>query len=179
MAFNPDAVTTGPGTLWVAPLGTTEPTTATGALDPAFRQVGYTEEGSNFTYEFSSEGVFVAEELDPIRYDTTTRAGTVKFAMAEATRNNLALALNLGASAVNDTTVIEPPEPGNELRVVLVLDTYDNSRWLWRKCLQTGSMDIPFKKAPNKKLISVEFKLEVPTGGLKPFRVFPAANGIL
>lgn len=172
------AIAIGPGSLYVADIGTTDPTSATATLPSAWRAVGYTEEGNTFTYEITTEDVEVAEEFDPVRIDTTKRSGTVAFSMAEMTRANLALALNLGASAVNDTTAIEPPAPNTELRVKIVLDTFGGSRWLFRRCIQSGSLEIGRKKSPDKSLIPVEFKLEKPTG-LQPFKVFPAASGYL
>lgn len=179
MAFNPSAVTTGPGILYVAPLGTTEPTSASATLDPAYRQIGYTNEGSTFSFDFSSADVEVAEELLPIRTDVTGQSAKLAFSMAEATRANLLLALNQGAAGTNNASGVEPPAPGSESRVMIVLDTYDDSRWLFRQVLQTGSLAIDFKKAPAKKLLPVEFKLEFPSTGLRPFKVFPSASGIL
>lgn len=172
------AIAIGPGTLYVAAIATADPTSATASLPSTWRAVGYTEEGNTFTYEITQEEIEVAEEFDPVRIDTTKRAGTVAFSMAEMTRANLALALNLGAAATNDTTAVEPPAPGAELRVKIVLDTLGGSRWLFRQCIQGGSLEIARKKSPDKALMPVEFKLEKPTG-LQPFKVFPAASGYL
>ena len=44
----------GVGWLYVAPIGTTEPTTASAALDAAFDPIGYTEDGSQFTTQVTS-----------------------------------------------------------------------------------------------------------------------------
>lgn len=173
---NPAAVQLGPGDLFVAVLGTAEPTSATSARDAAFREVGYTEEGSSFKYSISSEPVPVAEELDPIRIVTTGRAGSVAFAMAENTRRNLALALNAGANAANDGTTFEPPNPGEELRVMLLLEAASGARWLFRQCFQGGEVSLDRRKAPAKTLIGVEFRLEKPAG-LAPFKVYPTADG--
>lgn len=167
----------GPGLLYVAPLGTAEPTSASAALSSAWREVGYTEEGSAFTYEITSEAINVAEEFDPIRYATTGRAASIAFQMAEITRRNLALALNAGANAADDGSSFEPPAPNTELRVMIIHEPDEPaSRWLFRQCLQTDAVEIARRKAPDKALIPVTFRLEKPTG-LQPFLVFPDADG--
>lgn len=172
------AVSLGGGRLFVAPAGTTEPTTRIAALDAAFRAVGYTEEGSTFKYTVTSEAIPVDEELDPIFYATTGRAGEVTFAMAEATRANLALALNGGASAANDATGFEPPAPGLESRVIIVFEAGSGARWIYRQCFQGGDVEIARRKAPAKALIGVTFRLEKPEGK-QPFKVFPTDTGLV
>lgn len=138
---------------------------------------GNTEEGSTFTYELSSEDVFVAEEFDPIRVATTSRTATLAFEMAEVTRRNLALALNVGANEADDGTWFEPPDVGSEVRVMIVHEPEEPaSRWIFRQAFQTGSIEIPRRKAPDKALIPVEFKLEKPSAS-KLFRVYPDADG--
>ena len=173
-----NAIAIGAGTLYVASIATADPTNATAALPSAWRQVGYTEEGNTFTYGIETEEVYVAEVLDPVRIDTTKRSGKVAFSMAEMTRQNLVLALNSGAAGVNDTSSVEPPAVGSEVRVNLVLDTLGGSRWVFRRCIQGGEIEIARKKSPDKALLPVEFKLELPSGQ-QPFIVFPAASGYL
>lgn len=174
---NSDAVEIGPGLLYVAPYGTTEPTTAEAVLDAAFREVGYTEDGSTFEYEISNEPIDVAEEFDPIKYMTTSRRASITFQMAEITRQNLALALNAGADAA-ETGDLEPPDPGDEERVTLIWDSDDAAepeRWVLRKCLQASTVSVRRQKAPNKTLIPVTFRLEKPTG-VPPFIVLGATG---
>ena len=96
MAGNPSALSLGPGLLYYAPLGTALPTDHTTALNAAFLEIGYTDEGSELSFEVSSEPVEVAESLDPVLYRTTGRNGGVTFAMAENTARNLTLAFNGG-----------------------------------------------------------------------------------
>lgn len=166
----------GPGLLYVAPVGTTEPTNASTVLPSAnWREVGYTEDGTTFTYEITNEPIEVEEEFDPIFYRTTGRSGTVAFQMAEVTRQNLALAVNVGAAAPNNAASLEPPSPNSEVRVMIALNTDDGARWIWRQCLQASSIEIARKKAPDKALLPVEFRLEKPTG-LQPWIVFPNAT---
>lgn len=178
---DPDEVQLGPGILHVAPIGTTEPTSASATLPSAWREIGWTEEGSTFTYELTTEDVPVAEEFDPVKVATTARTVTVAFQMAQSTRENLALALNAGANADNDGSSFEPPTPGSETRVMIVWTSDDSEparRWIFRRCFQSGSVEMARQKAPNKTLLPVEFRLEKPEGSA-PFKVFPNANGLI
>jgi hypothetical protein len=178
-----DNVVLGPGLLYVGATTVADPVDATTALPTTdFRPVGYTDEGSSFTYETSSEDVTVAEENDPVRTVPTATTSTLAFSMAEMTWENLLLALNQGASAgtVPPTapTLIEPVAPGEEERVKIVWDSDYGSRWIFRKCVQTGSLTIDRKKAPDKGLLPVEFTCERPAGAA-PFGVIPSADGLV
>lgn len=162
----------GPGTIYVAPIGTAEPASATAALPSAWREVGYTEEGSTFTFETTVEDVNVAEEFYPVAVKTTAVSANVSFEMAEATRQNLALAVNAGADAAADGT-FEPIDPGDEVRVMIIVDKENGARWLFRRAFQAGSVEMRNAKAPDKTLIPVEFRLEKPTGA-QPWKVYPS-----
>ena len=171
------------GLLYVAPIGTTEPTASSdlSSLPSAWREVGYTEDGSTFTYNVNSEMIEVAEELDSIATYITGREGKLAFSMAQATRRNLALALNAGAAAANDATTLEPPDPTAMVRVMLLHVSNDAGAvrgTLVRRCFNTGGLEMAFGKAPQKVLLPVEFSLEKPTGKT-PFIVFPNASGIV
>lgn len=190
----PGNVQIGPGVLYVAAASASEPLSASATLASAtFTEVGYTEDGSTFTYEITSEGIEVEEELDPIRYATTGRMGKVAFAMAETTRRNMVLAINAGAGAANDASGFGPPAPGAEERVMLVWrngETGDDAAAItFRRCLQAGTMAINRQKAPDKSLLAVEFNLEKPptavvsppvgSSGTEPFWVFPSSTGLI
>lgn len=167
----------GPGKVSVAPLGSTMPTDATTALDAAFRDVGYTEGGTTLSYGITNEEVTVDQEIDPVKTATTGRSIRVRFAMAEATGKNLALALNNGAN-VTVSTGFEPVDANSEVHVIIVFDSDNGARYLFRQCLQAGTIEMTNAKAPAKKLIGVDFKVEKPSGA-KPFKIFPAADGTI
>lgn len=180
---DPSSVVLGPGLLYVGAADADDPVDADTALATAdYRPVGYTEEGSSFAYETTTEDVTVAEENDPIRTVPTGTTSTLSFSMAEMTWENLLLALNAGASAgtVPPTapTMIEPVVPGEEERVKLVWDSDYGSRWVFRQCIQSGTLTIDRKKAPDKALIPVEFKCEKPAGAA-PFAAFPSPEGLI
>jgi hypothetical protein len=173
----PSNVTLGPGQVYVAPLGTAEPTDASTALIAAYRDVGYTEGGTTFNYALTIENVTVDQELDPIARKVTSRDASVTFTMAEATGKNLALALNVGADATVSTG-FEPPDPGTELRIMIVFQADTGARYLFRQCVQGGSISVQSAKAPAKRLIATTFSCEIPNGA-KPFKIFPAADGTI
>lgn len=169
---DPTKVKVGPGRLKVAPVGSTEPADLTSPWGAAWVDLGYTEEGHSFTATPSFEPVEVAEEIDPIRYEATGREMRVGFSLAEMTATNLSRALNGGTITTGSGIVtFEPPDPGSEVRVALGWESKDGKeRWVWRKCLQTGDIEIARRKAPDKALIPCEFMLEIVAGGLKPFK---------
>jgi len=174
-----------PGLLYVAAIGTTEPTASTdlaaATLPSAWREVGYTEDGSVFKYETKSEDIEVAEELDPILSMITGRSGTLEFQMAQASRRNLFLALNSGAAGANAATTLEPPDPSAMVRVMLLHVSNDAGAvrgTLFRQCFNVGGLELDYSKAPKKVMIPVTFKLEKPTSKT-PFIVFPNASGIV
>ena len=176
-------VIAGPGTLYAAPSGTTLPTDATSSLGSAFAEIGYTEDGSSFTYETTTEAVYVAESLEAVRNYTTQVTARVTFQMAEASNINLILALNQGVTDTTDptydaTAAITPAAPGAEVRIVLVLDSDNDSRWVFPVCYQTGSLEVARRKAPQKTVIPVEFTLETPGSG-SLFTCYPNSTGLV
>lgn len=173
-----DEVLLGAGTLYVAPIGTSEPTSASATLPSEWREVGYTEDGSVVDIAYTNEGIPVGEEFYPVKYVTTAVEMSLGFNMRQASRRNLALALNAGADAANDGTSFEPPAPGSEVRVMAVLDTEDGARWIFRQCFQGGSVTISRQKAPNVADLPVQFRLEKPASS-QPFKVFPTAAGLV
>lgn len=177
----------GPGRLYVAPIGTTEPASASAALPSAWIALGYTEDGTTFTVSLTSEDIEVEEEIDPILTVNTKRANTLAVQMAEITKRNWGIALGSGILA-NDATAFEPVTPGSEVKVMMVWDSNEdptttqggqgNRRWLFRQCNPTGDVAINRQKAPNKALIPTTFKVEKPSG-LAPFKVFPNSSGLV
>lgn len=172
----PDNISMGPGTIYVAPIGTTEPTDNSTPLPSAWRAIGYTEEGSVFSFETSVEDIEVAEEFYPVATRVTAISASVSFAMAEPTQVNLALALNTGASGGSGAS-FEPPAPGTEVRVMIVVDKENSARWVFRKAYQAGSIEIANRKAPDKSLLAVEFRLEKPAS-VQPWKVWKSTTPV-
>jgi hypothetical protein len=164
---NPLAVRVGPGKLYIAPLNSTEPDDLASAWDSAFVPLGYTSEGSNFVFDQTFEDVVVAEELDPVQILQTKRNATVNFALAEITAANLQRAFNGGTidDDAGGLITFEPPTAGDFSYVMIGWEADDNlERWIFRKALQVGSVDMPRKKAPDKAVIPVSFRCTKPDG---------------
>lgn len=156
----------GPGILYVAPIGTAEPTVVTGAWPSGWTALGSTETGSEFIYNITVADVDVAELLDPVQIRTTKRKANLKFDLAEVSAYHVQLGLNGGATppvAVAGVVIPAVPSIGQEVRVMLGWDSDDaQERWIWRRCLQAGSLSIKRQKAPAKSLVTCDFQLELP-----------------
>lgn len=178
----PTALGLGPGYLYFAAIGATEPTdlaTAWASVDAKWSGIGYTDDGSEFGYSPKTDQVTVAEELDPIQIVSTSRAGSVKFAMAEVTATHMKLAMNGGTiTAGTGIVTYEPPDLGSETRIMLGFESEDHTeRWVWRQCFQTGDVSIARKKGADKATIAVEFSLEKPATGLKLYKAIFSSPG--
>jgi hypothetical protein len=172
-----------PGLLRVAAIGAPEPTTVTGPWDPDFwYPLGYTAEGSTFNYNISMDNVEVAEELDVFARVATGRDASVEVALAEMTKKNLILAFNGGVVEGDGTAwSFEPPDLGNETRIMLGWDalrvTANNDlRFIFRQCIQGGSLGVENKKGAIKQTLSMNFMLEKPLSGLKVLKIFGPAS---
>lgn len=179
---------TDPGTLMIAPLGSTVPTNTVAASvfndawDAAWLGLGATEEGSTFNYSITVEPVKVAEFFDPITHRTTDRAGSIGFALADWTLTNLRRAINGGTAALAATSgtgattlgTLEPPAPGAEVRAMIGWESLDNTvRLICHQTISGGEISSAFNKAPSKALIACVFQMEVPSGG-KPWTAYTA-----
>jgi hypothetical protein len=120
-SFNGSRVVVGAGTLYAAPLNTLEPASVTGAWPSGWVTLGYTDTGSSFDITPKVSPVEVEEEYWPIRQAITSYEGSLTFALAEATAQNLMLALNAGfpigspssISQTADTTTNVGTYPGS------------------------------------------------------------------
>lgn len=164
---DPLAVRVGPGWLYIAPLASTEPADLTAVWPVAWTPLGYTDEGSNFVFESSFEDVVVAEELDPIEIVQTARTATVNFALAEVTAANMQRAFN-GGDIVTAAGVVsfEPPDSSEvPTPVMLGWESADGlERWVFRRTIQVGTVDIARKRAPDKATLPMSFRCTKPAG---------------
>lgn len=172
----------GPGRLYYAPLGTAEPTNASSTLPGTWKVVGYTEDGTTVEANITTEGIEVAEEIDPIAFRQTKRETKVNLAMAEMVVSKLALAMGAGAARTDDAAVFSFPDPASIVGVMLVWDSEEtagatNRRWLFPAVFPSGTISISRKKAPAKATIPVTFMAAIPSGGTTPVKVFPNTSG--
>lgn len=180
-------VKVGPGTLYVAQLGSIEPTSISGAWPSAWHQLGYTDAGSVFAYSTTFSDITVEEELWPVDSEASAAAGSMTFALAEQTANNLLIALNAGTlddrvsaatGTFTDGVWVEPVSLGAEKKVMIGWDSLDYNqagsafgRIVARQCVQGGDLQITHRKAPNKSTYACVFNFQKPTGA-QPFRAF-------
>lgn len=180
-----------PGFLWLSPLGTAAPANTVTAgkfsdtVAAAWLPLGATTEGSTFSYSTSVEPVRVAEMFDPVAYFTTERSGNIAFNLAHWTLSNYRRALNGGIAALTPTgtsgselTTLEPPDPGAEVRAMILWESTDSTvRLMMRQTIQGGEISSAFQKAPSVAAIPCTFNLEVPAGGAKPWILWGAGTG--
>ena len=177
-----------PGFLWVAPLGTAAPTNTvtaskfTDTVAAAWLPLGATTEGSTFSYSTEVEAINVAEFFDPIKYVTTGRSGNISFALANFTLTNYRRALNGGVAAIAPTgtggselATLEPPDPGNEVRCMVLWESTDATvRLMLRQTIQGGEVSVAMQKAPAIASIPCTFNMETPLGAAKPWVMWSA-----
>lgn len=172
-----NAVKVGPGRLYIGPIGTAEPTALTSAPNAAFVDLGYTEEGSTFTFGTDVETIDVAEEFYSLDQIVTGKTVQVAFSLAQDTAYNLSVAMNGGTTTVGATDIqFEPPSPGTEAYVMLLWEdgatvAANKRRFLFRKCFQGGSAELAHAKGADYTKIPVEFTALKPTGD-EPFIAF-------
>jgi hypothetical protein len=173
---NPNSLAFGPGVLYIAPIGSTEPTDLVTGWPGAWTQLGYTDTGSTFSYDIKTDTVEVAEEFDPVKVMTTSREMMVTFNLAEITATNLKRSLNGGVITTGSGYVyFDPPAPSTEVRTMLGWQADDGTeRWIFRQCFQTGKIDIKRQKGGKYPTLSESFACEKPAG-VQPFRVIMAA----
>lgn len=176
---------TDPGFLFWAPLGTAEPTHAvTGSVfsdvwGAAWIRLGATSEGHVFNWQTSFDPVSVAELLDPVKYVTTGRTGSLAFALVDFHANNVKRALNGGTltttgATTTTMTTYTPPAQGAETRCMIGWESTDGTeRLIAFQCINTGQVSISRKKGADVANLPLEFQLEAPTTGL-PFKYITA-----
>lgn len=184
-------VLTDPGVLWVAPLGTADPTnTVAGGVftdDPAAAWIplGPTTEGTTFSYSTTVEPIRFAEFFDPVKYATTERNGSIAFNLGNYTLSNYRRALNGGiaalvaASGTGATSLftLTPPTPGSETRSMILWESTDQTlRILIRQALQGGEITSAFNTAPDVAVIPCTFNMEIPAGGGQPWQMWGTQN---
>lgn len=179
------AIATDPGVLFWAPLGSAEPThTVAGSVftdtwPVAWIALGATDAGSNFKWKTSFDKIEVAELLDPVKYISTGREGSVAFALAAINAANFKRALNGGTIAVTGSAATTmssytPPAAGAETRCMIGWESLDSTeRLICYQTINTGEVSIQRKKGKDNATIPVEFSLEIPASG-NPFKYLTA-----
>jgi hypothetical protein len=187
-------ILTDPGFLFTADLASTLPTMAALASSydadtwpVAWKAVGATEDGSQFSYEMTVEPITVAELFNAVAYSPTGVTASIGFAMADFTLHNLARAMNAPAS--NITTVsgatttlsskLAPPTPSQIKRRMIGWESLDHTlRLIGTQCLQGGTIQASMQRAPSKAAIATTWNFEQPAAG-DAFNFYAAGTGRL
>ena len=169
-------VLVGTGTLFTAPLGTAFPVDPTVTPAAAWEDIGYSEDGWIFAVDKTFEDVLVAEEVDALRVLKTAQEIRVRGVTAQATLENLQIAMGGGTIAAGVPAAgfrtYSPPASATftELAVLLraLAPPGDGSRLRDIQCqrtVATGAIEMPHAKAPAKTVIAVDFRLIIPSAG--------------
>lgn len=190
MAVNVLNAVQGPAELWVATFGTAEPaeTAAALATDPG---VGWTSAGG------TTDGVTIAieQEYSKLRFDQivdnvgarlTSRAFTVETQMAEATLENLAIALNAGTVTAGTGIKSLDPVSGSAAtqptyRALLIdgwapeepAGTPQRRRIVVRKVLSTEGVEFAYN-LEDQTVYNVTFEGFYVSASIKPFKFIDA-----
>lgn len=176
---------TDPGVLFWAPLGTAEPTSVVAASvftdtwPVAWIALGATDNGSAFKWKTKFDKIEVAEFLDPLKYVSSGREGSIAFALASINATNLKRSLNGGnlvvtGSAATTLSTYTPPAAGAETRCMIGWESLDSTeRLICYQCINTGEVSIQRKKGKDNATIPIEFSLEIPSSGI-PFKYITA-----
>lgn len=119
------------GGVSIAPVGTTLPTTAAGALDAAFIDVGYiSEDGVSFSPNVSTESIMAWQSFSPVRKVQTEQAFSIDFTMMQWNKVNMETAFGGGLFTNNGDGTWEylPPAPGEDATRAMVIDGIDGTR---------------------------------------------------
>lgn len=175
---NPAAIQVGPGLLYIADLGSTEPSDLVTAWPGAWTALGYTFEGSTFSYQLETEDVEVAEELDAVRVVPTGRQINFRFKLAEVTATNMKRALNGGVITAPGGAFVyfEPPTYAEITRKMFGWQSDDaQERLILRQCINVGNIEMERHKGADKAGYDFDLRVEVPSSGSRPFRQYFAS----
>lgn len=113
------------GSINVAPVGTTLPTTPTASLNSAFVELGFTtEDGVTFTDTPTIEEIRAWQSADPVRRLVTQRVLTVAFSLEQVNQENFLVAFGGGtwtqpSAGIYKFTPPAPSDPLAELAMVI------------------------------------------------------------
>jgi hypothetical protein len=187
VAVPKNAIATGPGYLYIAPLATSLPAnTVVGSVftdtwPVGWNLLGVTKNGSEFNYTITTATIDAAEYFDPLQIVTTARAANFVMELMQVSATNLKNALNSGTLSVtgSGTTQLNaytPPSPGSEVRTMVGWEAQDNTeRLVLEQAFQTGALKIVRQKGANNATLPIQFDAELPASGF-PFRYWSAGT---
>jgi hypothetical protein len=176
MAQAVEEVRVGPSDIYTAALSTAFPANAETAPSASWEHVGYSEAGAAFQASRTFEDTKVHELASPVRTDWTEADYQLVVVLAQFSLENLQLYFNGGTitpiAGPPVRRTFTPPAIGGDTGMA-VLCRFANE-YGFHTDLQIPSaksveaLDIPLKKAPDKSLIAVTFKVQLVSGS-QPF----------
>jgi hypothetical protein len=180
---DPSVVDIGPGLLYIAPLGTAEPTDITDAQwGTAWIELGYTDAGSTFAIAPTMDDVHVAELTIPVITSVSTVKITLVCALAQKTAFNLGVAMGGGTIVTNGPPItlvtFEPPQAGTERAVMLGWRSQAlDEAWLWRNAKPEGSLSVQHTSGSTKATVPVTWNIQQPLNAtVAPWKWFGSAK---
>jgi hypothetical protein len=146
------------GTVYVAPVGTTQPTDPTSAPAAAWVDLGYiTEDGATFTDSKEIEDILAWQSFYPVRKIVTGKEASASFALRQWNENSIPLAFG-GGSVTNPSTGVwryVPPNPEDLDERALMIDWQDgdkNYRLIIPKGLVTEAVETQLVRTGSAEL---------------------------
>ena len=184
----PGNVAMGPGTLYVADFGATEPAeTAVGIAstpsDVDWTDVGGTLGGLSLTLDQEIKDLEMDQIVMPVAGRVTKQMVTFKAKLAEVTLNNLVLAMNGGTLSTGsgyEKYVPELTDSGSEPDYkAVIFDGYGAAglrrRVIIRKCLSTEPVEVESSK-DGQQVYAVGFKGYYVSSVLDPYVILQAVS---
>ena len=180
MAKSISEVMLGTGELYIAAEATafpTDPTTTPSSSD--WTDIGYSESGWTLDYDKTFEDVMVAEEIDPVFTIKTAQEIRISGELAQVSLANLKEAMGGGTITTGSPSTgfseLKPPATDAFLEKSLLLrvDAPDSTLGgtlkkrdiLVPRAVNVGAFSMTHAKAPQKVLVSVEYKVLKPGSG--------------
>ena len=177
----------GTGELYIGAEATafpTDPTTTPSSSD--WTDIGYSESGWTLDYDKTFEDVMVAEEIDPIFTIKTAQEVRISGELAQVSLANLKEAMGGGTITTgapsSGFTELNPPTTDSFLEKSLLLrvDAPDSTLGgtlkkrdvLVPRAVNVGAFSMTHAKAPQKVLVSVEYKVLKPGSGAQFAELF-------
>lgn len=151
---DPDQIVVGAnGSIAVAPVGTTAPTTPTAEIPAAAVDLGYADEdGLTFTDGKTLEPINVWQSFYPARQIVTEKESSVAFNLAQWNRDTVPLAFGGGSVTEPESGVyrFEPPEPGTideRMAICTWVDGSRNYRLIVPRCIVSENVETNLTKS--------------------------------
>lgn len=164
-----ELVVGGTGEVYIAPVGTTFPTTPTGALDAAWVGLGYhDEDGATFGVDPDITEFRAWQSRQAVRRELTGQAVSVTFKLEQWNENNVVLAFGGGAVTTVSAGIYKytPPSGGDALaEKAMVLDVQDGTehwRFLFPRGNAAEAVSSDFKRS-ELAILPITFRALAPT----------------